>query len=523
MVTGQPPVQLTPQTSPAAGSLGQVTWDSPQGEPQSLDPVADWNIQENTTLSNVCESLFRLNANLQVEPALATSMRQTAPGNYLISLRHGVRFSDGTPMTSADVVYSIERHMKSPADAWGEYSSQIGSIRAVSPSAVQLDWKPSANFSLQYTESLLYSALGTVVEQRYAQAEGSKFGTAGGGLMCTGPFKLANWTPGQQITLTPNPYYWDAALKPHTKSFVLKFITDPGTITSGLQTGELDGSFDLPFSSLPQLTSSPTGKVYYGNNWEQFGILDATTKGLATDSRIRKALSLAIDRAGLAATAFDGKATPAKWIFPPSSYGYSQSAFAKAYAQLPDNSHPQIAQAKQLIAQAGLHGQTMTVAAEAGNPESVDVATAMQAAAQQIGLNMKIRVLTPAAFDNAVFTPSGRAGLDWLVGVGGTLFATFPVPADLLFDLALKTSTSNYAGIVDPQITRDTLGALTTSNTTKAAQLAVSGAKLYTNENAFIPVVNVPSLVYMNKRITGPPTSFPSYMFYPWAAEVGAS
>jgi peptide/nickel transport system substrate-binding protein len=521
--TGIPPVKLTPQTPAPTGSLATVTWDSPYGEPQSLDPVVDWNIQENMILANVCEALFRLNPNMQVEPALATSLTAIKPGVDLITLRQGVRFSDGSPMTAADVVYSIERHIKSPADAWVEYTSLIQSVKAKSPSQVVLTWKPNEPLSPAYAEALLYGGLGTIVEKRYAEEKGSSYGTSSGGVMCTGPFKLAKWTPGQQIALTPNPYYWDAALRPHVSQFVFKFVTDPATITSALQSGEIDGSYDLPFSAIPQLTSASTGTLYYGNSWEQDGVLVATTTGPTTSALVREALSLAVDRSGLARTAFYGKAAPSKWMFPPSAYGSAQSVFQKAYASLPDNSHPQIAAAKKLVAQAGMPKQQMAVAAESGSPESQDVATDLSAAASEIGLNMKIRVLSPAAFDNAVFTPGGRKGLDFLVGVGGTLFATFPFPGDLLLDYGLKTSTSNYAGIVNPNIQRDTVGALTTPDAATAAQQSLSGALLYTKESVFLPIVNVPSLLFMNKRITGAPTGFPVYLFYPWAAQVGSA
>ena len=521
--TGIPPVKLTPQTPAPTGSLASVTWDSPYGEPQSLDPVVDWNIQENMILANVCEALFRLNPSMQVEPALATSLTAIKPGVDLITLRQGVRFSDGSPMTAADVVYSIERHIKSPADAWVEYTSLIQSVKAKSPSQVVLTWKPSEPLSPAYAEALLYGGLGMIVEKRYAEEKGSSYGTSSGGVMCTGPFKLAKWTPGQQIALTPNPYYWDAALRPHVSQFVFKFVTDPATITSALQSGEIDGSYDLPFSAIPQLTSASTGTLYYGNSWEQDGVLVATTTGPTTSALVREALSLAVDRSGLAQTAFYGKAAPSKWMFPPSAYGSAQSVFQKAYASLPDNSHPQIAAAKKLVAQAGMPKQQMAVAAESGSPESQDVATDLSAAASEIGLNMKIRVLSPAAFDNAVFTPGGRKGLDFLVGVGGTLFATFPFPGDLLLDYGLKTSTSNYAGIVNPNIQSATVGALTPPDAATAAQQSLSGALLYTKESVFLPIVNVPSLLFMNKRITGAPTGFPVYLFYPWAAQVGSA
>ena len=177
-----------------------------------------------------------------------------------------------------------------------------------------------------------------------------------------------------------------------------------------LESGELDGSYDLPFSAIPQLSDSSTGTLYYGNSWEQDGVLVATTKGPTTNPLVRQALSLAIDRSGIAQTAFYGKAAPSKWMFPPSAYGSTQTVFQQAYASLPDNTHPDIAAAKKLVAQAGTPKQEMVVAAESGSPESQDVATELTSAANQIGLNMKIRVLSPAAFDNAVFTPRGAPG-----------------------------------------------------------------------------------------------------------------
>ena len=87
----------------------------------------------------------------------------------------------------------------------------------------------------------------------------------------------------------------------------------------------------------------------------------------------------------------------------------------------------------------------------------------------------------------------------------------------------MKTSTSNYAGITNPNIQRDTVGALTTPDAATAARLSLNGALLYTKESAFLPIVNVPSLLFMNKRITGAPTGFPVYLFYPWASQIGSA
>ena len=97
---------------------------------------------------------------------------------------------------------------------------------------------------------------GEVLEKKYVEAKGKAFGTVTGGTMCSGPFKLASWKTGQGVKVVPNPDYWDTSLpKPKLKSLTIIGVPDDATLTAGLKTGAISGSYPIALSTLHQLES----------------------------------------------------------------------------------------------------------------------------------------------------------------------------------------------------------------------------------------------------------------------------
>jgi len=504
-------------TPPAKGDVASVTWDIPLGEPLSLDPVKVWDPASQTVLPNICEALLRVEPNLQVGPSLATSIRAESASRYVFTIRQGVKFWDGHPMTMADVLYSL-RSQLSPSSFYAVFTSLIKSITQTGPWQITVTTK----VPFVYYQKLMAMGLGTIYEKAYAQRAGAAYGTPSGGVMCTGPFKLKSWQPGQQITLVRNPLYWD---KPHAakaSTFIFKFITNPATVVDGLASGELDGSYELPPRSIPVLQASGAGHVYFGPSLIMNVLQAVATKGPVANPLIRQAIALAIDRQGLANATFNGYAAPARWPFPP-WYGYAQSTFRAAYNSLPNDSRPNLTAARALVKRAGTPTSAISLAALSGSDASVGIATEAASAMTAIGLNAKVDVLQPAAYTNIYFSAKARQGIGFVVGTGGGTFEDFPDPVEILFLEGETTSPYNLDHYSNPQLDSLVTRAMATLNPATRATLVTKAALAYTHGEAMIPLVSAPESVFLNNRITGAPTPYSVWNLYPWAAAIGST
>ena len=102
------------------------------------------------------------------------------------------------------------------------------------------------------------------MEKSYAIKQGKKYGTPGGGIMCTGPYKLKSWTAGAGVTAVVNPHYWNTSVKPVVKQIIIKGVPNAASFTSGMLTGAIQGSYYFGLPNLKQLEASSSVKVYQG-------------------------------------------------------------------------------------------------------------------------------------------------------------------------------------------------------------------------------------------------------------------
>lgn len=247
-------------TPPATKNINAISWDLPYGEPTGLDWLDSVGYSESTVLANLCESLTQLKPDGSYAPGLATSLTKPNPLTLVYHLRHGVHFWDGKPMTVADAVFSLRRVAdKKGVSVWTFPS--FDNVKSIDPG-------PGFAVTIHLTHpdellpEILATAGGTIAEQAYVQAKGSSYGTAKGGVMCTGPFEFKSWTPGSGITIVRNPHYWNPAVKPKVAQIDFKFLTDPSTLTNALLSGSIDGTYEAPISAVKQLQTSSIGKLY---------------------------------------------------------------------------------------------------------------------------------------------------------------------------------------------------------------------------------------------------------------------
>ncbi|MET7513047.1 ABC transporter substrate-binding protein [Streptomyces sp. NPDC005480] len=499
-------------TTPAATKgLGKVTWNLPY-EPQTLDPIRSFNYAENTALANMCESLLRLTPDFKIKPGLAVKAVNPTPTTWVYTIRKGVTFWNGDPLTADDVAASLRRHLDPKLGTWwGDYFNTVKSVRATGSMQVTVTLKqPDALFN-----QAMATGAGAVVQKNFLDKAGKSLGAPSTGVMCTGPFRFHDWKSGDSMTLRRYDHYWDKPLKAKSDSLVLRFIADETTAVNALRSGEVDGQyFYLPPAGLGQLQKSTTGSVTLGRSLTFWALLGSAKSGPYADPRVRQALSLALDRAAMSKVVFQGTASPQRALTGSDYWGYERKTYQKAYEALPPET-TDLAKAKELLVQAGSPTKPIVIGVQGSSAVHEQTANLLKATGEALGLSIEIRVVPVEQYGNLYSDPKARKGIDAFLS---TWYGNVPDPLDI-YTVFRKGGRTNFNGYeaVDGAIAK----ARAEGDPAARASLVTGIQEKVTRDVVWMPLNNLPVILYMNKRVTGAVPSFP-YLYYPWAAGLGA-
>lgn len=297
--------------------------------PTTFDPAL---VQDGMTidmLQQVFEGLVAWTPDNKVAPALAESWDVSKDGRtYTFHLRKGVKFQDGNPMTSADVVYSFHRSLdpalKSPValtymgdivgsdDEADGKSKDLAGVKAVDPYTVAITIKkPKAYwiYTLTYPTSYIVSK----AEADKAGAEMKPSDIVGAG---TGPFAFVSYEPDQKVELASNLGYWGGAPKIDGQERVI--VRDAGTRRALYDDGKLD-IVDENIDDAQKDATDPAVKdqIHYWKRAATWYInMNEKTVPAFKDVRVRQALAYATDKAEIALVSYGGHVDPADDILP---------------------------------------------------------------------------------------------------------------------------------------------------------------------------------------------------------------
>ena len=497
-------------TPPATKSVASVTWGLYR-DVDSVDPIFGFDYPENTVDSALCDALFRQAPNGAREPGLALKVSHPTPTTDVLTLRSGVKFWDGTPMTSADVVYSLQRAESTKVG--GFYSAifnRVKSITATGPLQVTVKLSQPDYWLLGELSSLP----GMVVEKAFAQKAASKYGTMAVGGMCTGPYKIKSWTASGGLVAVVNPQYWDKAVHPKVHQYVFKGFSDTA-MTSGLDTGAIGITYSTDPTILASIQGHKKLSVSRGPSYITDALVAASNKGPLANPKVREALSMALNRQAYIKAVYQGNAQFPNTLANPGTWtGYEPRIFSSAFNSLPSYRTPQIAAAKKLIQQAGATGKTIAIGMSSQIPQIQDAATAVEDAASAIGLSVKLKSFPAATWIDVFTSAKARAGLD------GFFILSYPdygAPEGQYQQFVLPGGSLDYSGFSNQQITKLLNQSRSTANAAQRARLVAQAQKLIMQQLPWIPLSDPDTVLVTQKDLTGAPVSF-SYMYAPWAA-----
>jgi peptide/nickel transport system substrate-binding protein len=273
-----------------------------------------------------------------LSPWLATSYTTSKDGkSYTFTLRKGVKFSNGKPVTAADVKFSID-DARAQAKGWGFLDTAIKSVSAPSPSTVVFNlkykWAP-------FLADISLFANGIIPNKFAGQTRNAFYKHPIG----TGPFMWDKRVIGQSVTLKRNPFYWQKG-KPYLDSVTWTFVTDENTRELQLRGGQIQVDEFPPFNSITKLKSTPgvTMNLFPSTRTDYLDMNESYAP--LADVHVRRAISYAIDRASIVKSVLFGFGKPANSFLPPQVPYYSagspglQYDLTKAKAELAKSKFP---------------------------------------------------------------------------------------------------------------------------------------------------------------------------------------
>src|ERR1700761_6110872 len=295
--------------------------------PQDAQSLNESNVFDNNSIwiiEQITQPLFTVTSNGKgVQPWLATgytiSKNQLA---YTITLRPGVRFSNGPPMTSKDVQFTLEKTMAA-AQGWGYIDSAIKTVTAPSADTVVV------NLKYKWAPILADLALfaNGVVPANYGGKTAAAFYNAPVG---TGPFKFDYWHKGSALKLVKNTNYWESG-KPYLDSVTWTDVPNDNTRQLQVTGGQAQIDQFPAWSTVAQLKANPSVALSLFPSTETTYLAFNEHVKPFQDVNVRQAISYAIDRQALVKAVIFGNGTPANSLFPPQLNYYDANSGGLQY------------------------------------------------------------------------------------------------------------------------------------------------------------------------------------------------
>lgn len=494
-------------------------------DPETIDPALNSAVDGGNMLLHSFECLLAVDQDGKLIPGQAESWETSEDGlTWTFHLRDGLKWSDGSDLTAKDFEYSWKR-VCDPMVAAPYAETVLGMVEGFSSAiagnlddlqVVATDDKTltvTLSAPCSYFGSLAAFATLSPVQQATVEANGDAWATSAETYITNGPFYISEWVPGSHILMSKNTNYWNAdAIK--LDGIKWNLIEDANASYSAYQTGEVLMIKDVPTEEIPSLTGSSDfyvdpiiGTYYLSLN---------TQREPFTDAKVRKALSLAIDREYVANTLMQGTYSPAynfmgpDWIDTDGSQFMDNANGGQTYISADYEAN--LEEAKQLLADAGYpDGEGLPAITYSTNDAGYHkvVAEYLQQAWAEIGVELNVDVVEWASF-----TPMRRNG-DYDASRNGWV-GDYSDPSNIL-DLLYSSNGNNdgkfnnadYDAAMD--ISRTTLDAAERSEALHKAE------DILMEETACIPVAYYNDFWLQSDKITGSWHSPYGYWYFMYA------
>lgn len=358
--------------------------------PATLDPGLQYDTDSYFVYRNIFDQLLRRDpTTLKIVPWVATSWTQPNPDTWVFQIRNDIKFSDGTPLTGADVAFSLNRILdpsfKSPQFA---NFSTVKSATA-SGQTVTITTKGPSPTLLTYLTTL------SIVPQQYV----TKVGEQAFDLhpIGSGPYVLSSWVQGSKVILKANNSYW--AGKPPYPEVEFRTVPSAASRVADLKSGAADIALELSPDNATQLSGSNNLKVVAVPTERIADVYMNSLVGPTTSLKVRQAIAYAINYESIIKNLEHGYAKPVKEVLTPASFGYTNQVPGFKYDPT---------KAKQLLSQSGDPHPNLVFPTSPAFSSAV--VQAIQADLEAVGFKVQIVTTNQPTFLKKIQSPTHNWG-----------------------------------------------------------------------------------------------------------------
>jgi peptide/nickel transport system substrate-binding protein len=358
-------------------------------EPLSFNPYTQGDNGSIYAIEQVCDSLVEAGpTGRELRPGLAESWDISADGlTYTFQLRDA-KFSDGSPVTIDDVVYSWQK-LNDPSAAYQFLLKPVKSIEKVDDKHMRVVLNsPYAPF---ISVASVFAA--AIVKKAAFEASPEDFASKP---VCAGPFMVESYERGTKVVLAKNPYYWDKGLDgqplPYLDKVELLYVPDTNARVLGMQNGDYDVICIVPYNQAKAVQETPGVKLEVAPIYRLDYVYLNHKQPPLDDKRIRLALNYAANLEAINKAVYFGFGEL------PNSINPKMNFWSPDVPRIPYD----IAKAKALVSEAGYDGTPIRLLIESGNAPAKQVATILQQGWQEAGLKVAIEEMDSGTAWNAV-------------------------------------------------------------------------------------------------------------------------
>ncbi|MCI0752618.1 ABC transporter substrate-binding protein [Teichococcus vastitatis] len=461
------------------------------GAVTSLDPHFYNASPNNSVAAHFFDKLVEFDAKAQLVPQLAVSWRAVEPTVWEFKLRPGVKWHDGRDFTAADVAFTVKRTPDVPNSpgGFGSFVRAIERVETIDPLTVR--------FHTPGPYPMLPTDLASVavISQHAGEGAATEDYNSGKAIIGTGPYKFQAYSPGTRVQMVRNDNHWSG--KPAWATVDYRIISSPPARTAAILSGDVDIIDTVPSSDLPrlkgeakvELTSIQGLRIIYlsadrSRDADPIHVTDNDGRPLPknpfNDLRVRKALTMAIQRDALADRVMQGTASPNGQWLPPGAYSYNPDVKVPAYD--PDG-------AKKLLAEAGFPQGFRMVLSTPNDRYPNDARTA-QAVAQmwtRIGVQTQVDALPWSTFSaRANRQEFGMRLVGWGSATGEASYALVNILGT--YDSEKRTGANNSGRYSNPELDALTAKALGTLDDKAREDILKQAVKVAMDDVAMFPL-----------------------------------
>ncbi len=453
--------------------------------PTQLDPANSIIAGDVYTLDKIFEPLYITSPAGKLTPWLATGYDVSKDRKtFTFHLRPGVKFSDGTPLTAADVVFSIDRARKNSKGPLSFLDGAITSLEAKGTSDViahlSAPWAPFLSDISVFANGILPANFGGKTEAEF-------FANPIG----TGPFTVSGFkSDATSLTLKRNPNYWQAG-KPYLDAVEFDFVDNDNQRVLQLRGGQVHISDSIPPAQVASLKAASNLTVGLYPAWEVDLLVFNEQDAKYADRHVRRAITYAIDRNALVHAASFGTAKPGGSFFPPSLQYYAKGTSILG---------PSLAKAKAELAKSSFAtGFKTSLLIDGGVQKWRTFAQVIQQQLKPLGIDVTIRALDHAAFEAAFQKYDYELFIDYAINdiSDPDEMASFEV------DVKNGGSKSYWSNYDNPKAIALVRKAQAEFDPGKRAKLYAQIQELVAQDAPFVPLDYPPYIYGVSKQVNG--------------------